>query len=301
MWSPPEAGSSGLQNISTEAARWIKCLAESRSLPQSFKQVKVLFHSFTSHHFLGRKLKIKKPMFSKTWVIDIGYSSQPRCVCLVVWSLLLTTSLQIRFPLLCCRHNWEFVKNEGCSPVSFNGREERQLMNLYGEWRCCQRRFTWARHPSSRPIRGHCSSNAFSPGPLLHWFNYTAATDLLSRGKINCLRQKSQPISQGVEHCSCWAESGKVDFNCKHSAPGKENNMNSETAILSSQMLGGCWKPIMCVAWKSQLDLIFLILFQKLWSVIVKLHCPQNSRDKPTISFQVCLSKWSALGGKDWG
>ena len=80
MWSPPEAGSSGLQNISTEAARWIKCLAESRSLPQSFKQVKVLFHSFTSHHFLGRKLKIKKPMFSKTWVIDIGYSSQPRCV-----------------------------------------------------------------------------------------------------------------------------------------------------------------------------------------------------------------------------
>ena len=39
--------------------------------------------------------------------------------------------------------------------------------------------FTWARHPSSRPIRGHSSSEAFSPGPLLHWFNYTAATDLL--------------------------------------------------------------------------------------------------------------------------
>ena len=251
--------------------------------------------------FSAANSKLRNQCFRKHEWLILGTPVNPDVCCLVVWSLFLTTSLQIRFPLLCCRHNWEFVKNEGCSPVSFNGREERQLMNLYGEWRCCQRRFTWARHPSSRPIRGHCSSNAFSPGPLLHWFNYTAATDLLSRGKINCLRQKSQPISQGVEHCSCWAESGKVDFNYEHSAPGKENNMNSETAILSSVMLGGCWKPIMCVVWKSQLDLIFLILFQKLWSVIVKLHCPQNSRDKPTISFQVCLSKWSALGGKDWG
>ena len=119
---------------------------------------------------------------------------------------------------------------------------KRQAMNLYGSTYRCQRRFIWARHPSSWPICGHCSSQAFSPSPLLHWFNYIAAADLLSRGKIYCLRQNSQPISQGVDHCRKGGIRKGTYFNCLPPFPlgnEKENNINPETDVVFSETLGG--------------------------------------------------------------
>ena len=148
----------------------------------------------------------------------------------------LATNLHIRFPLLCGAQNWdleEFVKNEGWSlPVGqFQWkRGETSYVLLPGTVHL-------SRHPSSWPIRGHRSSDAFSPGPLLHWFNYTAATDLLSWGKIYCLRQNSRPISQGVDHCR-----GGIRKRTFQLPTGKENNRNSESAILPSKNLGDCLK-----------------------------------------------------------
>ena len=144
---------------------------------------------------------------------------------------------------------------EWSPPGQFQYRRERDSMNLYGVTGWLM--FTWARHPSSWPIRGHCSSETFSPGPLLHWFNYTCnwpsflGQDILpapkqptnisecralqggfrKRTTANILHQEKKTIYGGCGLCSCcyvssetlgcWVGSLRIQIMSQLCLPGK--------------------------------------------------------------------------------
>ena len=84
--------------------------------------------------------------------------------------------------------------------------EERQLMNVVLGV-SCWRRFTWARHPSSRPRLSYPRTLFFPPLFLLptplHWFNYTCnwpsflRQDILPSPKQPTNISGCRPLHQG--------------------------------------------------------------------------------------------------------